>query len=319
MIGRIALATCFGVIAGASAMYFGREELLGILPSPKLSSHSAIAQLPPENTDRLDVDIAAIREKIIAANTEAQNFEGGLIKALILARIETMKVTEAMLEQRLQAARIGAKYIYTLESPKLDLERLERINRDIGVTQAKLADAEAQLPASGGLVGAIQAMTVATHKQSIAMLEQGAIAARYGLATIAVQSLLPEGGASALAGSPPKVSDRLPITPTVRDLKPRSPTIDCIEYQNQEWVVLDRNRIFHEVAWKVELRNKCDYAISVSVEFGFLDANDFEIDMARGSVSIGANSSSIARGKGLISPPEKAARVVKSEARWRPQ
>jgi hypothetical protein len=65
--------------------------------------------------------------------------------------------------------------------------------------------------------------------------------------------------------------------------------------------------------------NSCDTAKTVKVTFKIFDKHDFELDTDTKDLYIGANTIGKARGKMLVSPPEKAHRMTKQGLSLRPE
>ena len=109
-------------------------------------------------------------------------YSGGFIKALIAIRLEVLRINRALLDQRIQALESGAKINVVVNTAKDDPARATQVAADIEAEKAKLSDAKIKAAQYGGLVGAMAQMTVSTHENSIAMLEQQYLIAKYGLA-----------------------------------------------------------------------------------------------------------------------------------------
>ena len=96
---------------------------------------------------------------------------------------------------------------------------------------------------------------------------------------------------------------------------PRQDANDCLKIVSMDSSQLSTNNTFTEMAWKVEVSNKCNVPFQVRVTFMFADKDDFELDVGRADIYVGPNQTAMARDRMLVSPPEKARRIEKHGAR----
>ena len=96
-------------------------------------------------------------------------------------------------------------------------------------------------------------------------------------------------------------SEPVAAAPTVRD---------CLKIDTYDSSSLSSNSTFIEMAWKVDVSNSCQEAFAVKVIFKLYDKDDFELDTDTEALRIEGNSVGKARGKMLVSPPEKARRMA---------
>jgi hypothetical protein len=73
--------------------------------------------------------------------------------------------------------------------------------------------------------------------------------------------------------------------------------------------VLSSNNTFTEVAWKADVSNSCAESRAIRVTFTLYDKDEFELDSDTADLHVDGNSVGKARGKMLVSPPEKARRM----------
>jgi hypothetical protein len=148
----------------------------------------------------LSQDIIAVRQQIADAERELAQYQGGLIKVLVQARLETLRLSEAMLEQKELAEKSGATFSYTLAAVAPDEKRARELLGDIDAAEKELADLEAKnAQYSGGLVKALSESSVATQRQSLAMLKQAYYVAHYGLYYPSASSSVGAGDKSSAA------------------------------------------------------------------------------------------------------------------------
>jgi hypothetical protein len=184
-----------GVLA-VLARRFGFAFLFGLTIGWPATTMAAATD---EALDDLLIGLEEIRAEIEAAEADRARFEGGVVLALIEARLATLKLTQALLEQRAMAEREGVDVKFVLPVNEPNPERAAEILLEIGDAEKELRDIEAEARGTGGMVGAMAMLAVSTQKQTITMLRLAYYANMYGLGVIHV----PEdarGGASASPG-----------------------------------------------------------------------------------------------------------------------
>jgi hypothetical protein len=149
-------------------------------------SSPACSQSPsPEDLQKiaaLQTDLKQVRTKIAATIDKNASLAGGLVKALVETRLEILKTTEALVEQRIHALESGAKITVSVAGTEPDEKLANQLREEIDSQLPELNAAKQEAAKySGGLVGAMKEATVATQEQSIAMLRQRYLAAKYGL------------------------------------------------------------------------------------------------------------------------------------------
>lgn len=135
-------------------------------------------------------EIERFYQQLSEAKTEDEKLTGGLIKAQIGMRIEIVRNTISLLEHRIKAVETGAKFVpMEIAGSSPDASLVESIERDISATKERLADSRANSERySGGLIKAQIESTIATQNQTLAMLEQRQLMAKYGLARTTLPS-----------------------------------------------------------------------------------------------------------------------------------
>jgi len=139
----------------------------------------------PQSTTELDKDIATIAENIIN-DTEDYNKFGGLLKSLIAIRLNANKNTKAMLEQKKYGLNRFININYTVDGKPYKFAEdvstiLINLENQIRQEERNLNMYENELQRSGGLVQAINAMKVASQKNTIVMLNQKMLLLKYGI------------------------------------------------------------------------------------------------------------------------------------------
>lgn len=260
--------------------------------------------LSPEEKAQLGAlqsERVAVQAEIATASRDDAKYAGGLIKSLIAVRLEVLKTTDALLQQRIHALEGNATTETVVKQSASDPVRAKALTAEIGVQQAKLAESRAQSDRySGGLVKALAETTVATASNTLALLEQERLKAEYGL-------VLPD--------TPPATGTKSTTSADTRPTPGASPPIpsaaECLKIETFDSSVLSSNNTFTEVAWKADVSNSCAEPFDVRVVFKLYDKDEFELDSDSESLHVASSSTGKARGKMLVSPPEKARRMAR--------
>lgn len=137
------------------------------------------------STGALDTDIAKVRVEVKAADDDAAQYNGGMIRVVIEMRRQVLLTTQAMLEQKRHAflRRIDLRYSVDGKSaPAAPEARLQQIAGDLKRAEQKEKMDEIEAARySGGLVQAMTLVTVATDRLSIAQLDLAYYGAKYGI------------------------------------------------------------------------------------------------------------------------------------------
>lgn len=137
--------------------------------------------------DSLDKDIERTSHQIKEIEKENEEYVGGLIKVLVFLRLQILKNTKAMLEQRRHSSKYGVKVKYTYKGevykPELvDSSLLQSIELDIKKQKNESKKAEIEdAKYSGGLIKAMIGSQIATIQNTLAMLEQKELSVKYGI------------------------------------------------------------------------------------------------------------------------------------------
>ncbi|EHN8827915.1 TPA: hypothetical protein ACJIWA_004797 [Enterobacter bugandensis] len=145
-------------------------------------------ELTPEQKQEvaaLKTELSQTEGEILAAKEVDQQFSGGLIKNLTTARLEVLGTNKVLLEQRINAIESGAKIDVVVSGTKPDPELAASIKTEIDNLTAKINEAKADASQyTGGLIQVLKLSAVATEEQSMAMLQQKYLTAKYGLAEV---------------------------------------------------------------------------------------------------------------------------------------
>ena len=160
-------------------------EILGLLFVTTACARAQ--QLTPEEQQivtQLQDELGRVESAIESAEEDNSTYSGGLINTLITLRLEILKTNHALIQQRIHALESGAEIDITVSGSEPDPELAASLLAEIEDQRTKIAEAEKEAARySGGLVQALALSTVATQRNTLAMLEQRYFSAEYGLAT----------------------------------------------------------------------------------------------------------------------------------------
>lgn len=141
--------------------------------------------LSPEEQAQLQAlktDLEATKHEISTAEKKSDQFSGGAIKVLASLRTEILKTNEALIQQRIHAIESGAKITIQVSATSPDLDRAAILESELLKQEQKLEEALNKASSySGGLVGAMAKMAVATEENTLALLRQQYLVAKHGL------------------------------------------------------------------------------------------------------------------------------------------
>jgi hypothetical protein len=222
----------------------------------------------------LKSEIASLQSQIRDAEAEDAKYSGGLVKALIGSREQTLKQTLAMLEQRDKAWTFGLRLSYTIDGKPFALpagatEQLPDIDRELTDLAAKIEAQKLEVDRySGGLVHAMALSTLETSKQTHAMLNQRRLAIQYELPQyLAFQS-------TSQPAEPRPAAASMPDSPA--------------SSQANDWEITsvasrpgESNSAWTRFAWKLSIANRSPSPQRFEAEIEFRDSDGFPVDTAR--------------------------------------
>ncbi len=135
-----------------------------------------------EQVRAMKKELEQVRSDISTAEATSKDYAGGLLGLLASSRVEVLGVTEALLQQRIHASESGTAIEIKVPGTKPDPALAAQLEDEIAAERMELAREREELGTAGGLLGAVQQTAVATRQQTIALLEQRQLAAKYGLA-----------------------------------------------------------------------------------------------------------------------------------------
>jgi hypothetical protein len=177
-------------------------------------------------TAEQQAEIAALRKEVERttqslreAKQEDDKYSGGLIKSQIQLRMEIMRNTIALLEHRIRALETGARFVQMeVATINTDATVLQAMEKDIASSKDKIAETASQSARySGGLIKAQLDSTRATQEQTLAMLEQRYVMAKYGITYVAAPA--GQDARRAAAAAPVSTAEEKPAAsePAVAD------------------------------------------------------------------------------------------------------
>ena len=165
-----------------------KKTLIATLVGITMLTGCGPQELTPEQKQEvsaLKAELSQTEGEISAAKEVDQQFSGGLIKNLTTARLEVLGTNKALLEQRINAIESGAKIDVVVSGTKPDPELAASIKTEIDNLTVKINEAKADASQyTGGLIQVLKLSAVATEEQSMAMLQQKYLTAKYGLAEV---------------------------------------------------------------------------------------------------------------------------------------
>ena len=138
----------------------------------------------PEELSRiteLKEELEFTRKDISDAKSDIEGLTGGLLHALYQVRLEVLKTNEALIMQRIHAIESGAEITVELKGTSPDPDEASKLQQEIQEQEAQLVTAKNEAQNSRGLIGAMKHAVVATNEQTIAMLRQRYLIAKFGL------------------------------------------------------------------------------------------------------------------------------------------
>jgi hypothetical protein len=142
------------------------------------------------STVALESDLSTVRAEIAAADREAATM-GGLLAVEANLRVQVLRSTEAMLDQKRMSLLRGITLAYRDDRPGARLlpDEAARIEKEVTAANADLSDAQSEAARySGGLILSMLLVRGETDKVTLATLKQQQALARYG---IPIPSLAP--------------------------------------------------------------------------------------------------------------------------------
>lgn len=150
-------------------------SLLACGPKPLSEEEKALVSA-------LKTEQQTVAQEITNAEAESGQYSGGLLKGLIDMRLEVLRTNKALIDQRIHAIEARAPVTQQVISYAPDTALVTELEQTIANASEELKTARAEAALySGGLIQALKLSAVATQEQTLAMLNQRLLVARYGL------------------------------------------------------------------------------------------------------------------------------------------
>lgn len=178
-------------------------------------------------------EIANLDMEIAAAEVDVASYEGGLIQAMVKSRLETLRLTRAILHNRLAAQEGGATVEITVLGGQPDPELAARILTEIEAQSKLIEDTqqEVERTGAGGLVGALAVSRLETEKMNLAVLRASWYRAAYGVI------------APALAvAEAPSASPTAPVAESSGQSSPSDAPLATVEWADPNYSDIDYSR-----------------------------------------------------------------------------
>lgn len=165
---------------------------------------SCSKRLSPEE----QAQVASLKQELSTTDTAIADaiatdakYSGGTIKAFATLRVEILKTNKVLVQQRIAGIEAGAPITVKIVVSKGDPERAQTLAAELAIQEKKAAAAESRaIAVGGGLIGAMTQLQAATARNTVALLQQQYLIAKYGLQPLSVATA--GNGASATVASP---------------------------------------------------------------------------------------------------------------------
>lgn len=142
-------------------------------------------QLTPDEKSQIALlknELSHTDSQLNATQSEVNSYTGGMLKYLAESNLAILKTNKALIEQRINAIESGAKINVEVSGTKADPVKANSIQKDIDNLKTQIKDSKNDAAQySGGLVLSMKLMAIATQEQTLAMLQQRYLSAKYGL------------------------------------------------------------------------------------------------------------------------------------------
>ena len=139
------------------------------------------------STEKLNEDLKTVNVAIEKTKNESAQYIGGLIKTLIDLRLETLKNTEAMLEQKKKGLNRFITIKYTIEGepykrPEDFIKQMEQIQLDIAELKQNISETQAKSDQYyGGLIKNMIDLQIEQLKNTLVLLEQKRLSLKHDM------------------------------------------------------------------------------------------------------------------------------------------
>jgi flagellar biosynthesis regulator FlaF len=190
--------------------------------------------------EELKKELEITKAEIEDAVKKDKELAGGLVKALISVRLEILKTNEALIQQRIQALESGTPIKLEVLGTTPNEQEAGSLEKEIQAKRDELAAQKKDAARySGGLVLAMKESAIATSENTIAMLEQRRLIAKYGL----FYKLAGPKSETSPSGSGEKKQTSLLPSEELIAVKITNKRYDKIDYKEYIWFDVEWNPI----------------------------------------------------------------------------
>jgi hypothetical protein len=165
-----------------------KKSLIACIISASILAGCGPTELTPEEKQQvtaLKAELSQTEGDITLGREKDNQYSGGLIKSLIKAKLEILETNKALIQQRINGIESRAKINITVTGSKPDPTVAASILNEIDGLKNEISTAKNDAAQySGGLILAMKQAAIATKEQTLAMLQQKYLTAKYGLAEV---------------------------------------------------------------------------------------------------------------------------------------
>lgn len=205
-----------------------RSLLIILAASTFLMPISAWAQ----DATSLKADIDALAAEITDAEASKGQFATGIISNVISARIEMLKLSQAVMQARLDGLEGGEIKVVEIPAVEPNPALAEKILGEI-VEQEKLIKSLEAENKGGGLIGNLNAATIETEKMNLAMLRGAWFRASYGVVSPVIADMPVPSSSAAAGGTSGPAGEETASIPEQPDYA--DPCFPEIDYSASAW------------------------------------------------------------------------------------
>jgi hypothetical protein len=145
-------------------------------------------KLSPEQqaqADALRGELAVVTKEVTDAAASSEQYSGGFLKLLTTMRLEILRTNQALIQQRIHAIESGTPVTVATTVTNPDQSLAKSLADEIMKQTITTEDADRKAAGyTGGLLGMMALMNAATERNTLAMLRQRFLVAKYGLAAL---------------------------------------------------------------------------------------------------------------------------------------
>lgn len=135
-----------------------------------------------EQVESLKKELAQVESQISSSRTELKKYSSGIIANLIYSKTEILEANKLLIQQRINAIESGAKITESVPATQPNPELAASIKNEIDKLNGEISSAKQDASKyNGGLVLSLKLSSIAMQEQTLAMLEQKYLSAKYGL------------------------------------------------------------------------------------------------------------------------------------------